>query len=50
LISDVADVRQHLLAEQFERFHQLVRRVGWEDPQGLIAKQIWPSFRRSDPQ
>src|ERR1700736_2507170 len=22
--SDVADVRQHLLAEQFERFHQLV--------------------------
>jgi hypothetical protein len=24
LFSDVADVRQHLLAEQFERFHQLV--------------------------
>ena len=24
-ISDVADVRQHLLSEQFERFHQLVR-------------------------
>ena len=23
LISDIADVRQHLLAEQFERFHQL---------------------------
>src|SRR6516225_82992 len=23
-ISDVADVREHLLAEQFERFHQLV--------------------------
>jgi hypothetical protein len=25
LFSDVADVRQHLLAEQFERFDQLVR-------------------------
>ena len=24
LFSDVADMRQHLLAEQFERFHQLV--------------------------
>jgi hypothetical protein len=24
LFSDVADVRQHLLAEQFERFHQLI--------------------------
>ena len=27
LFSDVADVRQHLLAEQFERFHQRVRIV-----------------------
>src|ERR1700719_404201 len=32
LFSDVADVRQHLLAEQFERFHQLI---------GMFRARVW---------
>src|SRR5262249_58516657 len=52
LYSDVADVRQHLLSEQFERFHQLVgmfRARGLERQIDDAAADLSYGYRKSHP-